>query len=73
VTDWTAGAPCPCLLSYRVRAAAGIVRDAGSCACAGGGGVKVTFIVQFAPAASELPQVVVWRKVAGMVPVAPGS
>ena len=31
-------------------------------------GVKVTLIVQFAPAATELPQVLVWEKLLALVP-----
>ncbi len=32
-------------------------------------GVKVTLIVQLAPAATELPQLLVWAKSLGLVPV----
>ena len=31
-------------------------------------GVKVTLIVQFAPAATEVPQVLVWAKLLALVP-----
>ena len=32
-------------------------------------GLKVTLIVQFAPAATELPQVLVWAKLLEVVPI----
>ena len=50
----------PVALSVKVTAAVRVPLAAG---------VKVTLIVQLAPAATELPQLLVWAKSPGFVPV----